>query len=185
MIGEVADEVWYVAYGSNLSADRLRRYLARCDPSSDPLDRRPMVLDHRLFFADHSTRWGGGCAFVDPEADVGAGTLATAWLVPVTQFLGIWAAENGVAERDVAFDPAPLSPGEARLAHPSGRYGLVLGCPSPDRRSALTFTTPERPLPDATPPSDDYVATIVAGLIEGHGLSEAAARTYVAARMAG
>ncbi len=178
----MGDEVWYVAYGSNHSSTRLRRYLARCDPTTDPLDRRSMVLDHRLFFAHHSTRWGGGCAFVDPEPVDGVGTLATAWLVPVSQFLGIWAAENGAAGLGLELDPGELVPGAARLAHPSGRYGLVLGCPSPDDRPALTFTTPERPLPDPTPPSDDYVATIVAGLVEGHDLSEAEARAYVAAR---
>ena len=120
-----------------------------------------------------------------PSPHEGAGTLATAWLVPFSQFLGIWAAENGARALDLELDLGELVPGAARLAHPSGRYGLVLGCPSPDDRPALTFTTPDRPLPDPTPPSDDYVATIVAGLVEGHGLTEPEARAYLRSRVPG
>ena len=169
--------VWYVAYGSNLWSTRLQRYLDQCPPAAAPLGRCAMVLPNRLFFAGFSTQWGGGRAFIDPEPTSGTRTHVTAWLVRVDQFEGIFQRENALSEV-VPFPEASLAPGETTVAS-AGRYGLVLACPSPDDRPALTFTTPDRPLPAETPPSVSYRETIVRGLIEGHGLDESEAHGYL------
>lgn len=175
------DTLWYVAYGSNLSPVRLQRYLARCAPVGEPLDRCPTTLPHRLFFAHESRLWTGGTAFIDPRRDPDAGTLAMAWLLRRDQFLGVLARENGCEELAEVVDHDDLEPGETVLVD-RGRYGLVVGCDSPDDRPALTFTTSEEPRPAPTQPAAAYVDTIVSGLVTGHGLTEVDARAYVAAR---
>lgn len=175
--------MWYVAYGSNLSPERLQRYLVQCSPVGHPLDCRPVVLPHRLFFAHESRLWTGGCAFIDPSHDYQAGTLGTAWLLRRDQFAGVLARENECERLDAVVDAYGLEPGETALTD-EGRYGLVVGCESPDHRPALTFTTSEAPLPPPTAPSPTYVDTIVSGLVSGHGLSVAAARAYLAERVA-
>lgn len=176
------DRLWYVAYGSNLSAVRLQRYLDAAPDPSPPLTSRPVVLPHRLFFAYESRRWTGGSAFVDPRRDPGAGTRATAWLLTRTQFRWVLAHENGRTEPHDAGAADVLGPGERRHVD-DRRYGLVLGCDSPDDHPALTFTTPATPLPEPTRPSAAYVDTIVSGLVDGHDLDDAGARAYLAERI--
>lgn len=173
--------VWYVAYGSNLFRPRLQRYLDRVAGGDGPLDVRPTTLEHRLFFAHESGSWTGGSAFVDP-APGGPTTRARAWLLTTEQFAGVLAQENG--RRHLGLDRTVFElPVGGRRQVDERRYGLVLGCPSPDARPALTFTTPASPLPEPNPPSERYVATIVAGLVDGHGLNQTAARAYVTERV--
>ena len=172
--------VWYVAYGSNVSTTRFQEYLDEC-PDPTPARRSAAgVLGHRLFFAYSSGRWkGGGSAFVDP-LDTGAETLVVAHLVTEQQFLHVLAAEN-VSSLDGLDGVVLPGPGETQVALP-GRYGLVLGVESTDERPAYTFTTSADPLPTPTRPSARYLDTIAAGLRQHHGLDDAEARRYLAAR---
>ena len=74
------DLVWYVAYGSNLSSQRLRCYLVGGRPlggrrtylgarnPSEPRQTRPVELPGGIHFAGESLAWGGGIAFYDPAA---------------------------------------------------------------------------------------------------------------------
>lgn len=176
------DAVWYVAYGSNLNRTRLQRYLDRSPDPTPPTVWRPVTLPHRLFFAHESRVWGGGSAFLDPGHDPVTTTLATAWLLPLAQFLSVLAQENGRTRHPVDIDPTTMVPGQ-RLVVDDRRYGLVLGCESPDHRPAVTFTTPADPLPPANPPSEAYVETIVTGLVDGHSLHEHQARAYLTGRI--
>lgn len=174
--------IWYVAYGSNLLGSRLQIYLDNSSDPAPPVDRRAMVLPHRLFFADWTKRWSGGCAFIDPTVDHDANTRVTAWSLTEAQFRSVLAQENGRSVVDADLDLPSLGPGDRTVVGES-RYAVVLGCPSPDSRPAVTFTTPSLPLPSPTEPSAAYVDTIVAGLVEGHGISEADARAYLSARI--
>lgn len=181
MSGEPLDTLWYVAYGSNLSRARIQRYLDQCPPVAAPLADRPATLPHRLHFTRWSRQWGGAAAFVDPRTDEPGTTLARAWLLTRPQFESLLGQEN-------AGDPIPLTDDDLLLGPGSGRevsagwYGLLVGCPPIDGRPALTFTTTEHPLQTATVPSASYVATIVEGLCDAHGLSETDAREYLAVR---
>lgn len=175
------DGIWYVAYGSNLWGDRLQRYLDLVSPVARPMESRAMRLDHRLFFAHESQRWGGGTAFVDPTPDPGARTRATAWRLRPDQFLGVLAGENGRTSVELGLDDLPTRTGTSRRVL-DARYGLVLTVPSPDDRPAWTVTTPEVPLPSPTRPVRAYVDAIVTGLVAGHGLSDDAARGYLGER---
>ena len=89
---DVSDLVWYVAYGSNLSRARFACYLeggtpigashtyAGCRDRSAPHDTAALRIPGRLGFAGESLVWGGGVAFLDPDARgevVGRGYLIT------------------------------------------------------------------------------------------------------------
>ena len=139
-----------------------------------------MAVPHRLYFAGWSTTWGGAPAFVDPAVDATAGTLGAAWLLHRHQFEGLVAGENGGVPPTSGWDRPPLAPGETALVA-DGRYGLLVGCTSPDDRPALTVTAPVVPGLFGEPGAG-YVDTIVTGLCEVHGIDEAAARAYVSAR---
>ena len=72
------DEVWYAAYGSNLSQERFRCYLegGTCPQNGKPYpgcrdkrlwtDSEVNMIQGRMYFAKHSQSWnGGGVAFFD------------------------------------------------------------------------------------------------------------------------
>ncbi len=100
-------EVWYVSYGSNLSASRLAAYLQggvppggrRHNPGardgSPPRRSVPVDLPGALYFAGDSSQWGGGVAFYDHDAqETGqGGTAARAYLITAQQFADIAAQE--------------------------------------------------------------------------------------------
>ncbi len=165
-----------MAYGSNQSAGRLQRYLDRSPSPAPPVRSLAVSLPHRLFFAHESRVWTGGTAFVDPVRGPHR-TPCRAWLLRRDQFDSLVAQENHLPSVDLP--PAlDLAAGETRVVA-DRRYGLLLGCDPIEGHPALTFTTPEQPLPPATRPAPAYVATIVEGLVDGHGLSEAAARALL------
>ena len=195
--------VWYVSYGSNLSSERFRVYLeggrapGRATAQAGARDRslwsadRSVHLDRRLFFAGWSGGWGGGVAHVDPapgsaDPTVAGPTLARAYLVTVEQFQDVLAQESGrPVGTEVDLAPA-LASGQAVVGE--GTYDRVLAIGTLEGRPMLTFTTPRAPR-ELTPnrPSVAYLATIVAGLVESHGLTEPEARDHLqpAVRAAG
>jgi len=77
------DPIWYVAYGSNLLADRFESYIRGCGDdavwgghrgSADatlPAGDRQVVVPHPVYFGGHSRRWNGACCFcpVEPLGD--------------------------------------------------------------------------------------------------------------------
>ena len=174
-------DVWYVAYGSNLSANRLQEYLDSCPPVTGPLAWEPVEVPHQLYFTGRSSRWGGAPAFLDPQVDPAAGTLGVAWLLHEHQFAGVLARENGRTDLTLPRSLPTFEPGGSTRLFDS-RYGLVVGCESPDPRPAFTFTSASVPV-DRARPSPAYVDVMVAGLVAAHGLSATAARAYVESRI--
>lgn len=175
-------DVWYVAYGSNLSRERFRCYLEGGRPigssrdhapsrdPSPPADERPVVIPHRLYFAGRSTSWGGGgVAFVDPEPGDGE-TLARAYRLTREQLADVYAGENGM-------EPGLEVPDEAFVGpvHDLGRgpYRLLVRTRDIHGSPAFTVTGPARG--DLAAPSLDYLRHIVDGLEECHGMGVAEA----------
>lgn len=137
-----------------------------------------VTLPHRLLFAGDSRGWGGGgVAFVDPQPSQ-ARTLARAYLITVEQFQDVLAQESGRQVGSEVDLDAVLAGGSAVLG--DGNYDRVLNVGTGDV-PMLTFTTP-RPVDALTPnaPGPAYRQTIVAGVIEAHGLDRAQADRYVA-----
>ena len=186
-------QVFYVAYGSNLDRQRFACYLQggrapgaqRTLPGSrdhsPPRADVPTTLGHRLRFASGSPSWGGGVAFVDPQAEADVATLGRAWLVSVPQAADVLAQENG-------WDPAgagALTNAIERAHHdglavvdPGGRYGAVVALADIDGQPAVTFTSPVPAAPTA-PPDAAYLGVIARGLAEAHALDADAVVEYL------
>ncbi len=98
-------DVWYVSYGSNMSAERLAVYLEGGTPeggshvnpgardNAPPRHDLPVDLPGTLYFAGHSRQWGGGVAFYDHETPDGGPTAARAYLMTAEQFVDVAAQE--------------------------------------------------------------------------------------------
>lgn len=184
----MAGEVWYVTYGSNLSAARLRCYLEGgrpaggvrdyegCRDPAEPRDRVALEIPGRLYFAGASLVWGGGSAFLDPFGD--AVVAARAYLMTAGQFSDVVAQET---RQPVGTDipVADLTEGEAvEVEGVHYRRALCLG-----RRSGvpmLTITSNGHPREEWSAPSAAYLWTIGAGLRESHGWQPVRIGAYLA-----
>lgn len=184
--------VWYVAYGSNLAADRLRVYLEGGLPEggqrhyagsrdpSPPRDDCSTRVPFPLYFASRSRTWGGGIAFVDPAPAPETETLARAWLVTRVQLEDIVAQERDAPLEAIDVD-AVTRDGVATLG--DGRYyGTLVACGTIREIPAVTCTAPvvgpEGPVVSA--PTPPYLRTVARGLREAHGLDVPATTRYLA-----
>ena len=183
-----AGEVWYVSYGSNMSADRLACYIqggcpvggSRAHPGArDPRPPRasiPVELPGSVYFAGTSTLWGGGVAFYDHETPGPA--VGRAYLVTAQQFADIAAQEmHRVPDPDDPIEEivvGGLDPEYDGRHHVGpGHYetlveiGRIAGAPM------LTFTAPHGiDHVDHRPPTPKYLAMLAEGLREGHGWND-------------
>jgi len=185
--------VWYVAYGSNLSLDRLSCYVAGgCPPGGSrahpgardrtlPARSIPVELPGTTYFAGRSAQWGGGVAFYD-HATPGR-TAARGYLVSAGQFADIAAQEMHRDPR--ADDPleqlvlAPLAEGRHEVG--PGGYETVVDVGRHDGAPMLTFTAPHRAAAaERSRPSAAYLATMARGLGEAHGWDDQVAHEYLA-----
>jgi hypothetical protein len=189
--------VWYASYGSNLSRDRFLCYLRGGRPegatrtypgardTSDPQGDDPLVLPGQVFFGWRSPTWGGGIAFYDADAQAARdapdpGAYARAYLLTEGQFADVAAQEM----HRVPGDDLDLSHvlERARHSYGPGRYetlhlvGELRGDP------VLTFSATDPAALERRAPSAPYVAMIVRGLVEAHGLSVEEAARHVASR---
>lgn len=185
--------VWYVAYGSNLSLDRLACYVAGgCPPGGTrahpgardrtlPARSIPVELPGTTYFAGRSAQWGGGVAFYD-HATPGR-TAARGYLVSAGQFADIAAQEM---HRDPRTDDpleqlvlAPLAEGRHEVG--PGGYETVVDVGRHDGAPMLTFTAPHgAATAERSRPSAAYLATMARGLGEAHGWDDQVAHEYLA-----
>lgn len=184
------DLVWYVAYGSNVSATRFRTYIeggfppGRSTPHRGARDSTlwqrdsPVRIPHQLFFSGQSITWdGGGVAFVEPSASEVV-TFGRAYLLTAEQFQDVLAQESG-REVGTEIDLAEaIEPGHRVVG--SGKYDRVVALGPMDGLPMFTFTTPDDvgSMP-RTKPSPSYLETITAGLIESHGLTRHEIEAYL------
>lgn len=189
-------EVWYVSYGSNMSASRLSCYLeGGCPPGGtrhNPGARDPRPPRHSagvelpgsVYFAGDSSQWGGGVAFYDHHTPGPA--AARAYLVTAQQFADIAAQEMyRVPDPDDPIEEIVLGGLDPEL---DGRHhvgpghyetlvevGVVAGAP------LLTFTAPHGlDHVEHTVPSEAYLAMLGEGLREAHGWDEEQVAAYFA-----
>ncbi|MFN8072664.1 MAG: histone deacetylase [Mycobacterium sp.] len=168
------DLVWYVSYGSNMSAARFGCYLtggfpvgARrrnpgCRDRSAPHRDAAVRLVGGLVFAGDSSVWGGGIAFYDPGAD--DELAARAYLVTYGQLADIVAQE---VRRPVGSDVIRGDGALRRWEVPSSVYGTLLQLEDKDGSPMFTITS----LKDLEPatPSAAYLRTVLQGLGEAFG----------------
>lgn len=185
-------QVWYVSYGSNMSAARLACYLrggrppggSRSNPGARdrtlPTRSVPVDLPGTTYFAGESPQWGGGVAFYDHH--VPGFTAARGYLVTRGQLVDI-------AAQEMYRSPRPADPLEQVLLEPlpggrhtigSGRYETLIEVGSLEGRPMLTFTAPEGvDAYERTSPSPSYRAMLLDGLRESRGWGAGRAEAYL------
>jgi hypothetical protein len=186
-------EVWYVSYGSNMSATRLACYLEggcppggfRANPGArDPRPPRrtvPVDLPGSVYFAGVSTQWGGGVAFYDHETPGPA--AARGYLVTAEQFADIAAQEmHRIPEAGDPIEEIVLGGlGNGRHRFGPGHYETLVEVGRRDGLPMLTFTAPhgidhiEHSRPRAA-----YLAMLSDGLRESHGWDHEQVDAYFA-----
>jgi hypothetical protein len=193
---DLMSRVWYVSYGSNMSADRLACYIeggrppggSRANPGARdrtlPVRSVPVDLPGRLYFAGDSPQWGGGVAFYDHAATGGAaaGTAARGYLVTAGQLADIAAQEMyRVPQEGDPLEEIVLGELEGgRHEAGPGRYETLVDVGRHQDVPMLTFTSPHGV--DAVPqttPAPAYVAMMARGLRESRGWDDAQVAAYV------
>jgi hypothetical protein len=186
-VSDTEQLVWYVAYGSNLSLDRFRYYLAGgcpkgarrtypgCRNQADPVATDRLEVPGTLVFAGESTVWTGGMAFYDPDT---AGVVAArAYLLTLGQFSDVVSQETRrPPEEDL--DLWNVEPG-GRQRLGSGRYNTLIHLGEKDGRPIFTITSTGIRL-ERKPPSAAYLSSIVRGLIEAYGWTSEQIADYLA-----
>jgi len=188
--------LWYVSYGSNMSADRLACCIeggrppggSRANPGARdrtlPTRSVPVDLPGRLYFAGESSQWGGGMAFYDHAAtsDAAAGTAARGYLVTAGQFADIAAQEMYRVPQDG--DPleeivlGSLEGGRHEVG--PGRYETLVEVGRHEDVPLLTFTAPHGVHHvEHTVPSDAYLDAVRLGLRESRGWDDERLATYL------
>jgi hypothetical protein len=189
-------DVWYVSYGSNMSADRLAIYLEggmpvggnRRNPgardSSPPRRSVPVDLPGALYFAGESRQWGGGVAFYDHDATEpgqGGPTAARAYLVTAAQFADVAAQEMyRVPQEGDPLEEVVIGGIDGGVHHAGpGHYETLVEVGRLDGAPLLLFTAPHGiDHVDHAEPSPAYLATLAAGLMTSRDWDEAAVTAY-------
>ncbi|MEU4605789.1 histone deacetylase [Kribbella sp. NPDC023972] len=174
-------QVWYVAYGSNLALGRFRCYLAGgrpaggarvypgCRDRRDPDRIAAVEVPGGLVFAGESRTWGGGSAFYDPEMP--GRVAARAYLVTPDQFGDVAAQEmRREPGGEFARDLAGLLPGVDTVhAMGEGHYETVARLGEQDGVPMFTVTHGTAADLEPKAPTLPYLRWIAAGLSEAHG----------------
>jgi hypothetical protein len=185
------DRVWYVAYGSNMRAARLRYYLGGgrmpgtdrvypgCRDGSEPVRDAAITLSGGIYFALRSRVWAGGMAFYDPA--LAGGAAARAYLLTAAQFSDIASQEmHRVPVADLALADA-VRTGRHRFG--PGRYETLLCLGMKDGAPLLTFTAPWTAAEVAhTTPTAAYLRMLAHGLAESHRWPPDRIGEYLASR---
>lgn len=176
------DPVWYVAYGSNMSAARLdcyisggqprggsRVYLGCRDPSPPRADAA-VALPGGIFFAGESKVWGGGIAFYNPFST--GESAARGYLITFGQLSDVVAQETWrPVKADLPLDVLETVelPVERHWPLESQTYSSLLHVGDREGVPMMTITSLQELTPTA--PSGPYLKTMLDGLAEVLGWS--------------
>ena len=188
--------VWYVSYGSNMSAARLACYLqGGCPPggstanpgardATPPVRSVPVDLPGTLYFAGDSRQWSGGVAFYDH--DTPGFTAARAYLITAGQLADVAAQE--MYRAPAQDDPveslvlAPLAGGRHVLG--PGHYETLVEVGRHDDLPLLTFTSAHPShATQYRAPSPAYRAMLAEGLAESRAWSTEQSEAYLDQRV--
>lgn len=167
------DELWYVAFGSNMYLPRFLKYVPEWPAAKvGAYDLRRFSLDttvpHELYFAGASAKWDdSSVAFV--STDAGATTYCRAYRVTPGELCRVISGENGIGRMSWHPEMLPRAIGDfVELDLPDGddprraKYNALLRVIGIDGIPAVTLTTTRR-LP-RNKPSQRYLDALTAGL---------------------
>jgi hypothetical protein len=184
--------LWYVAYGSNMAADRLACYVqGGCPPGGGrvnpgardrtlPARAEPVDLPGTLYYAGESPQWGGGVAFYDHDEP--GFTAARAFLLTAGQLADIAAQEM----YRLPMDGDPLEEvvlgriEGGRHTWGPGRYETLVQVGELDGSPLVTFTSPHGAAAvEHTRPAPAYLRMMATGLRESRGWGEGEIASYL------
>lgn len=167
-------ELWYLAYGSNLQARLLARYL-----EEPPRAREShwLQLERSLYFAGESRKWSGAVAFLSLSTTADRAMFTTCLAVAVTrpELEEVFRCENGLGVTlgavtdDLDVEDWAEVPMRRPQDHRLGKYNAVLRGPDLEGRPSFTFSTARRLALGA--PAPDYAAAIADGLAARDGVA--------------
>ena len=135
----MVSHVWYAAYGSNINRSRFMEYIYSCTNKTEPLEQRPYIIPHNVYFAYKSRRWNRkGVAFLDQQED--GMSLGCIYKISMEQFGEIQRMEGAI-------------------------YGKKIYLGDYDGLPVYTFTASAKRT-DFTDPSIQYAEVIMTGLKE-------------------
>lgn len=170
-------DVWYAAYGSNMSRERFDCYIrggrppggartySGCRDPSPPRDERTTEIAGELVFGGTSRTWGGGVAFLDADSSESP-TKACLYRIALDQFEDVVAQENWLDPGAIRLE-IPLSP--RVVLEDELSYGLVLVLGELEGIPLVTLTKSRRAAP--APPSPPYVRHVAKGLAEAFSMT--------------
>jgi hypothetical protein len=182
-------QIWYVAYGSNLSRERFCCYLRGgrpvgsdrdypgCRDNSDPMDSFGLLIAGGVYFSGRSSGWRAGMAFMDPETS--GEVAARAYLITAEQFVDVLAQETRRSP-GMALDLVPALLGE-RYSQGVGGYPILVRVGDRGGVPLMTFTRDWHTGATLVAPSDGYLAAMATGLREAHGWSPRQIERYLSA----
>lgn len=175
------DQVWYVAYGSNLALARFTCYLSGgrplggarvypgCRDGSAPARIEGVDVPGGLLFAGASKVWGGGSAFYDRTAArsvAGRAYLLTSEQLGDVAAQEMWREPGGPFARDLA---AALPEVVEFHTMGPGRYETVVRLGEYDGLPMYTVTHGDAAELVPVAPAPSYLRWIATGLREAHG----------------
>ncbi|UNC91206.1 hypothetical protein [Candidatus Contubernalis alkaliaceticus] len=176
--------VWYASYGSNLCRDRFLCYIQGGTPQGSnayecgcrdrtlPAEDKHLFIEHPLYFAGYSRRWGGGVAFIgsreDKHVNPKSSTLVRMYLIKQEQFGDVVAQENSVSFPVIIPWEQVVEEGKKDLI--DSLYGRVVHLGEREGFPIFTFTT-ARKFEGYTAPSESYLKMLINGLKEAHSYS--------------
>lgn len=178
-------QVWYAAYGSNLSRARFDIYLnggrpqgathtfPGCRDATPPSSDLTDELDSQLAFGGWSQTWEGGVAFVRRSS--GARLRARLYLLTLEQFSDVVAQENWLVPGTVEIEPSE----EQVVLDGDHTYRLVI--PLGPREGVPVLTISQLASTDTAAPSAAYLRHMAEGLREAHAMSGDDIVAYLAA----
>lgn len=168
MTSESSKYVWYAGYGSNLFRERFLCYIRGgkfrlggsdakgCTDTTLPIEDRPFIISHSLFFAMKSVYWQNeGIAFISSKPTEKEFTYGRLWKVTKNQFDEIWEQEGKSKYYPIKIDLG------------SDEGGVPIWTIT--NNSDLSFSKP----------SKKYVKTISLGLKETYQLSNETISKYM------
>ena len=177
---------WYASYGSNLSRERFMCYIegtkpkyakqkqSGCRDRNGPMGDEKIVIPYDLYYAEHSSKWDGGVAFISSEKNKKIKTLGRMYLITVEQFIDVMLQENAKDPSDfyVLLDLDKVKEKE-KYDTGLGWYGSILYLGDKDGIDIFTITTASgHKKSDYRPPGENYLRTIIEGLRETYDMPD-------------
>lgn len=168
--------VWYASYGSNINTHRFLCYIQGgkpagstkvelgCNDQSLPVDESTFTINHPLYFAKESARWGSqAVAFIGLTHNKDTATYSKKYLITIEQFLDIVKQENDGIEFDINLNEV-IELG-SKIFNSHSWYGNILYLGENEGYPIFTFTAPwEIGEVELKKPSHAYLSTIINGL---------------------